>query len=242
MIPEVNNVQATTTPQETKKQDNAEITNERISVFLDDEILSTDEQKNLLSQMVSSDSSITKAKEFGFNSEEYVQKLSETFDDIKINKKDNEIYNIKMNYVKNRLTGVLNSIKSYASKYMQMGGQSEDITDANGLVTQTNQMDRAGNVYESIKYEYDDKGNIRKHTTEDAEGNLKSIREYNENGTITNKINHNEQYTEKFDYDENGSEIRRTVTFNDGTEHVFEGNENKNNLQVLMLLAKKVFN
>lgn len=87
MIPEVNNVQATATPQETKKQDNAEITNERISVFLDDEILSTDEQKNLLSQMVSSDSSITKAKEFGFNSEEYVQKLSETFDDIKINKK-----------------------------------------------------------------------------------------------------------------------------------------------------------
>lgn len=209
---------------------------EQISVFLVDGILSVKEQEDIINQMANSDDKINQAKELGFDLMNCIQESS-FFIDRKVNKEDSKTFDIKMHSIKRGLMRALKRINNLATEYLQSAPQSEDIRDANGLLVQTIKKDKAGNVFETTKYEYDDnKEYAKKSITEDAQGNLKSISEYGKNGIITNKINYNDDYTEQYGFDENGYEIKRTLRLQDGREKVFEGNQFDNEFDVFLYL------
>lgn len=215
---------------------------EQISVFLDDGILSVKEQEYIINQMANSDDKINQAKELGFDLMNCIQESS-FFIDRKVNKEDSKTFDIKMHSIKRSLMRTLKRINNLATEYLQSDPQFEDIYDTNGLLMQTIKKDKAGDVFETTKYEYDDnKEYIKKRNIEDAQGNLKSISEYGENGIITNEIRYFDDFTEQYGFDENGYEIKRTVTFKDGSVEEFEGNQSNNDLRVLLYLSKRIFN
>lgn len=99
------------------------------------------------------------------------------------------------------------------------------VYDGNGNPITEEEYDGDGNLIESVQMKYDDKGReIETTETRNGEFNLKMISEYDEFGDLIKEVGYESNpdkptYTETYEFDEYGTEIKSWYEHEDGTKY-----------------------